>query len=88
MKSRLLITCVISIFVLPFVSIAQIRYAFDSFLTSADWRFFPPLILVAFPIILYVYVSGRTINNDLDQKYQLRRKDKKSKRQEFDLSSK
>ena len=79
MKSRLLIASIIGIFVLPFVSFAQIRYAFDSFLTSTDWRFFPLLLFIALPIILYIYASKRTVNDELGLKYQLRRKDKKSK---------
>lgn len=79
MKSRLLIACVASIFVLPFVSLAQIRYAFDNLLISADWRFFSLLLFIALPIFLYIYVSNRTVSDELGQKYQLRRKNKKSK---------
>lgn len=78
-KSRLLVALVTSIFVLPFVSPAQIRYAFDSFLTSADWRFIPPILLIVLPITLYVYASGVTVNDELVQKHQLRRKNNKSK---------
>lgn len=58
-----------SLIALPFVSLAQIRYAIDTSFANFDVRFIPLMALSILPVV-FVYTHGKKMDQILD-KYEL-----------------
>jgi Ca2+/Na+ antiporter len=67
MRNSLWLLVLASFVTIPFLSIAQIRYAIDS--STMNWVWI--LALLTVPFLFYVYKHGKSINDEYDRKYQL-----------------
>ncbi len=71
MRHAVKIAGVFLLFMIPFVSLAELRYVFDNLVYNFDLRLLilPLLLLIIFA--LFIYSVGKEINDELDEKYKL-----------------